>query len=51
MNKIVLTDETLTDKNHEIVGWVADDSKFHPCGTALTIEQMKEIISIIENKE
>ena len=30
MNKIVLTDETLTDKNHEVVGWVADDGKFHP---------------------
>lgn len=48
---ITLNEETLTDENDRLLGWIADDGRFYPCGAALTLEQMKVITNMMESKE
>jgi hypothetical protein len=40
-------DETLTDNNGKLVGWIADDGTFHPCGAPLSAEQLRAILAML----
>ena len=42
--------ETLRDEKGNLVGWIADDGKFHPCGASLTAEQLRAILALIEKE-
>lgn len=44
---ITRNDETLTDDNGRLVGWIADDGKFHPSGASLSAEQLRAILAMI----
>lgn len=41
------SDERLTDADGELIGWIADDGKFHPCGAALTVDQLRAILAML----
>lgn len=44
---ITRTDETLTDADGELIGWIAGDGKFHPCGSPLTAQQIGAILAML----
>ena len=45
--QITLTDKQLTDATGRLVGWIADDGRFHPCGAVLTAAQLREILALM----
>jgi len=49
MNTTELTraDETLTDNTGKLVGWIADDGKFYPCGASLSADQLRAILAML----
>lgn len=50
MNDVIIrSGERLTDVNGELVGWIADDGKFHPCGKSLTVGQLLAIIKLVDS--
>ena len=44
---ITLTDETLTSADGRLVGWIADDGKFHPSGAPLDADQLRAILAMV----
>jgi hypothetical protein len=44
---ITRTDKRLTDANGELIGWISDNNKFHPCGAALTEGQLRAILLML----
>lgn len=46
-NEIIREDGRLSTKDGQLIGWVATDGRFHPCGTALTAGQLLEILKIL----
>jgi len=44
---ITRTDKRLTNAKGELIGWIADDGKFHPCGASLTMEQLRAILDFL----
>ena len=48
-NSIVIrVGERLSDNKGDLIGWIADDGKFHPCGAALTKDQLQAILSMLD---
>lgn len=45
---VSLNDETLRDDKGNLIGWIADDGKFHPCGASLSAEQLRAILALID---
>ncbi len=48
---ITRDDETLCDAEGRLVGYIADDGRFHPCGAPLTADQMREILAMLDLTE
>ena len=44
---IFRNDETLTDDKGRLVGWIADDGKFHPSSAPRSAEQLREILAML----
>lgn len=40
-------DETLKDDKGRLVGYIAEDGRFHPCGAPLTAEQLRAILAML----
>ena len=40
-------DERLTDDKNRLIGWIASDGKFHPCGASLTADQLRAILAML----
>jgi hypothetical protein len=46
-NTITRYGETLKDDAGRLVGWIADDGSFHPCGASLSADQMRAILAML----
>ena len=46
-NTIHRDGKTLTDDTGHLVGWIADDGKFHPCGAPLSADQIRAILAML----
>ena len=46
-NTINRDGETLKDDTGRLVGWIADDGKFHPCGAPLSADQIRAILAML----
>ena len=44
---ITRTEETLKNEDGRLVGWIADDGKFHPNGAPLSVEQLRAILAML----
>lgn len=40
-------DERLTDDKDRLIGWIASDGKFHPCGASITADQLRAILAML----
>ena len=46
-NTINRDGKTLMDDTGHLVGWIADDGKFHPCGAPLSADQIRAILAML----